>query len=157
MQDMLELLELLEHPPAQLSPQQASTCRKGALLVIGAHIERGQQEWMCTLQYKQEHLWDFVAKVTQHRMAGPQLQSLHLAMKGQQEKVREPQSEQQAQEEERVAACLAAAQAVIMQQRAATNSNAYMASECPPSNLGPCAMPGGKGAPVKQFQSRALV
>jgi hypothetical protein len=41
----VEMLMHLEHPPTKLTPHQASTCRKAALLAIGDHINGAAPNW----------------------------------------------------------------------------------------------------------------
>jgi hypothetical protein len=85
----VEMMMHLEHPPTQLTPHQASTCRKAALLAIGDRINYATDWARCGPLLKTDRLWDFVSATTRHAMSGEQLQRLYHAMKGRQEKERE--------------------------------------------------------------------
>jgi hypothetical protein len=114
---MVELLKHMEQPPSQLTPQQASTCRKSALLAIGGHLEGRPPEWMDLAPFSKGPSWDRVAMMSRHRMSGQQLQGLYLGIKGQRESGRQVQGRLQVEEEEaQVAACLAAAQDALQQE-----------------------------------------
>jgi hypothetical protein len=117
----IEVLRLLESAPAQLTPKQASTCRKAALLAIGDHIKGGGLHWA---KLPAAALWEYVSKIARHRMKGPQLQGLYVGLEAQRGQARESGQGQQSeerlrqaqQEEEQVAACMAAARALLRQQ-----------------------------------------
>jgi hypothetical protein len=125
---MVELLKHLEHPLAQITPQQASICRKAALLAIGDHIGSGVLVNNC--YFADGSLWSFVSRATRHRMTGPKLQGLYLALKAQRQEERERGARQCAAIEQRgmaqgdvsqgarqkVAACVEAVEATLQQE-----------------------------------------
>jgi hypothetical protein len=127
--EKVEILKQLENPPAQVTPQQASACRKSALLAIGDHIEAGAApKWMGTITTAASDLWAFVSDTCAHRMDGPQLRGLYLALKGQREQTsdqtqgagskqqQQQQRKKQREEQERVEACEAALRSAVAEQ-----------------------------------------
>jgi hypothetical protein len=121
MADTLELLQFVGRHPPQLTPQQASTCQKAALLAIGDHIGSPLPAWLQGFLVRKDHLWDHVSEITSHRMSGKQLQGLYLGMKGQREGARSTvlgaQPTGKTGEEEKVAACVAGVQALMQQEQ----------------------------------------
>jgi hypothetical protein len=140
--DMVDLLHFLRRSPAQLTPQQATTCHKAALLAIGDHIEGGVPGWMHDT-CDEGGMWEYVSEVTAHRMSGQQMQGLYVGLKRQREKEQQagqgeqPEGQQEGgkeqQEEERVAACMAAAQALMQQQSEQMLAAQLAESEVQPS------------------------
>jgi hypothetical protein len=117
-EDMVELLKQMENPPTQLTQQQASTCRKAALLAIGTKIDGKPPDWMNLRAFRQYDSWAQVAKMSRHRMSGKQLQGLYRGIKGQREGGRQLQGRQQEEEEQaHIEACLAAAQVALQQEQ----------------------------------------
>jgi hypothetical protein len=120
--DMLELLHFLGRSPAQLTPRQASTCKKTALLAIGDHIERGIPEWLEGASART--MWVYVSGAASQPMSGPQLQALCCAMQEQRDKERQDtpegrERELRVEEEGKVAACMEAAKREMVAHNAA--------------------------------------
>jgi hypothetical protein len=120
--EMLALQFFLGCSPAQLTPQQASSCKKAALLAIGDHIKRGMPEWSCIAA---DDVWEYVARSTRHRMGGQQLRALYGALAEQHEKAQDadhPVPGEQAralrEQDEQVAACVASASAAMQSHQA---------------------------------------
>jgi hypothetical protein len=120
--DKLELLLFLGRHPPQLTPQQASTCQKAALLAVGDHIDSRLPARYQDLVQK-SHMWGYVFHSTEHRMSGEQLQGLYLGLKGQREREQAAAHERPEEGQGRGAAvqdgdnnalegCMAAAQAL---------------------------------------------
>jgi hypothetical protein len=120
--DKLELLLFLGRHPLQLTPQQASTCQKAALLAIGDHIASPLPARYQDMVEK-IHMWGYVSRSSGHRMSGEQLQGLYLGLKGQREREQAAAHERPEEGQGRVAAvqqgdtsavegCMAAAQAL---------------------------------------------
>jgi hypothetical protein len=114
--EMVKVLHLLEHPPAQLTPRQASTCRKAALLAIGDRINL--VSGCVGRDVKEVRTWEYVSGATRHRMSGQQLRSLYLALKGQREESLGKGDAQSAQQGEEQEEQLAAAVVLLQQPQA---------------------------------------